>query len=104
MAFHRVGSFDAALRRQPRILLPVARCERCLVFRDCLVAIAIKIQHASKVDVRPCQQSRILACRDVFWKSVDSHVGMAGQMATRARMKFARASCATESRVSDCDH
>jgi hypothetical protein len=90
MAVHGIGILDAALGRQARVLLPVAHLQRLLYSDNGLIALAVQVQHAAQVDVRPGQQARVLAGGQRLLEVVDRLIGMAGQAAARARMNSAR--------------
>ena len=79
VAFDGIGRLDSALGGQPRILLPVACLQSLLVLRECLVALAVQVQHAAQVNVRPGNQSRILAGGQRLLEIVDGLIGMAGK-------------------------
>jgi len=70
VAFDGIGRFDAALGSQPGILLPVARLQTSWYSVRASSALAVQVQHAAQVNVRPGNQSAGSCWRaSVFWNS-----------------------------------
>jgi hypothetical protein len=75
---HGVGDLYAAFGGEARVLLAVAVFEGSLVFGDSLVALAVEVEHAAQVDVRPGDEARLLAVGQRLLEAVDGFAGMAG--------------------------
>ena len=85
-----VSRLHSALGGEPRIQLPVAHRQRLLVLGQRLVALALQIEHAAKIDMRPGKQAQFFAGCNGFLKVVDVLAWLSGCpviRSTRARMK-----------------
>ena len=77
MSVYRVGGLDAPFSRNAGIQRTVTGRKRFLVLCQCLIAFAIEIEHAAEVNMRPCQEPRLLARRDGLLEAIDGFLRMA---------------------------
>src|ERR1700735_2553395 len=77
MASLNIGRFHAPLGGEARIKLTVANSQSLVVFRQSLVALAFKVQHAAEVDMRPGQQPLFLTRGKGFLEVINCFVRMA---------------------------
>ena len=79
MAFHGIRRLDAALGRQARVLLAVAVLKRQPVFGNSLIALALEIEHAPEIDMRPGQKPRLFCGGQRGLEAADGLTRVAGE-------------------------